>query len=502
MKFLRVLCVLAVALCLAGSVYAETQSIKVSGDLTMRALFRSDYDYRGSISEPDVTRTDVGSEAAYNWFMSVAEVQVDADLTDNVQTVIRLVNQRDWNPTNANVGNLGVNGGVAGKSIMRGTTLATNGLGGYNYNPNEFSVQVDLAYLTLKDFIYAPLTLTIGRQDLWFGKGFIVGLNQQDPTNALRAPEYTAINSFDAIKAVLDYDPLTITGLFSNIRTNAIQANDDVDLWGINAGYRFNNYKAEAEGYVFLKKDKSIEQWAGSLNGDNNNDIYTLGLRGSADPIEWVTLAGEGAYQFGSYVGNRLQVSPRTRQAFALDFSGEVRYFTEKYSWKPKGGFEYIYYSGQGGESNPEQTSGIYHGWDPIYRGKFDSKIREFVGRYYASYDYPVRPNFVYSTADASFTNQHQFIFSGSLQPIESLILKANYNLFWNDQRYLVGNVNQQPDAKTLGFIGQELDLRADWDYTEDVSFGILGAFFAPGEVYTNSKKTATDIIATVNVSF
>jgi len=42
MKFLRALCVLAVALCVAGSVYAETQSVKVSGDLTMRGIVRDD----------------------------------------------------------------------------------------------------------------------------------------------------------------------------------------------------------------------------------------------------------------------------------------------------------------------------------------------------------------------------------------------------------------------------------------------------------------------------
>jgi len=486
MKFMRILCVLAVALLVAGSVYAETQSVKVSGDLTMRAIGRADYDYRGSISEPDTTRTNTGSEAAYTWLMSTAEVEVDADLTDNVQTVIRLVNQRDWN--------------VSDKSISSNTTLAQNGRGGYTNNPDEFQVAVELAYVTLKDFIYAPLTVTIGRQNLWFGKGFIVGANQQDPTGALRATEYTAINSFDAVKAVLDYDPWTITGIYSNINTNAIPSNDDVNLWGVNVGYKFNAYKAEAEGYWFFKKDNSIEKWTQTSN--TNNDIHTLGLRGSVDPIEWVTLAGEGAVQFGNYVGTRDQLEGRTRQAYALDFSGEVRYFTDKHAWKPKVGFEYILYSGNGPESNPREASGIYHGWDMMYRGKFDSAIREYVGRFYSSYDYPVRNNYFYSNADASFQNQNQFIFSGSVQPMDSLLLKANYNLFFTQDRYLCDNSANPYGQKTGGFIGQELDLQANWDYTEDVSFGILGAFFVPGEVYTNADKTASDIVGTVSVSF
>src|SRR3989338_2312867 len=122
MKFMKKLCVLAIVLCFAAStVYAETQSVKVSGDLTVRSIYRDNYDYRGSISEPDVTRTGVGSAGNQAWFMSNTEVEVDADLTDNVQTVIRLVNQRDWNV-------------VAAKAVASGTALAQNGLGGLTYN--------------------------------------------------------------------------------------------------------------------------------------------------------------------------------------------------------------------------------------------------------------------------------------------------------------------------------------------------------------------------------
>src|SRR3989338_8490712 len=132
MKFLTGLCVVALALCLAASVYAETQSVKVSGDLTMRSIFRDQYDYQGAPDEGNTgTRTGIDS-SKQSWFMSVAEVQVDADLTDNVQTVIRLVNQRDWN--------------TATKSVASGTSLALNGNGGYTTIAGEFTVAVDLAY--------------------------------------------------------------------------------------------------------------------------------------------------------------------------------------------------------------------------------------------------------------------------------------------------------------------------------------------------------------------
>ena len=199
MKFLKVACVLAVALCLAGSVYAETQSVKVSGDLTMRGIFRNQYNYLGRGGNVEQTTNVVNTQTEQSWFMSAAEVEIDADLTDNVQTVIRLVNQRDWNVYS-----------TSGTDFNSTTTLATNGRGGYVANGSEFDVIVDLAYVTLKDFIYSPLTLTIGRQNLWFGKGFIVGANLQNPAANLSAPEYTDIKSFDSVKAVLDYDPLSL----------------------------------------------------------------------------------------------------------------------------------------------------------------------------------------------------------------------------------------------------------------------------------------------------
>ena len=505
MKFMKIACVIAVALCLAGSVYAETQSVKVSGDLTVRGIFRDHYDYLNTAGNlEDFTRGGAqNTRTNQEWIMSVAEIQVDADLTDNVQTVIRLVNQRDWNVSNRGLG-----------------AINPNGMGQYTANEDAFNVMVDLAYVTLKDFIYSPLTLTIGRQDLWFGKGFIVGANMQNPgMNALAgspnqlngtegnlsAPEYTAITGFDSIKAVLDYDPWTITGVYANIQTGAIQANDDVNLWGVNVGYKFDSYKAEMEGYWFWKNDNAVHVTAALK--DRTNNVHTIGMRGSFDPIDVITIAAEGAYQAGTYVGSIAQVNNCARSAWAIDVSVEGRMFTDKYSWKPKLGAEFIWYSGEAQRDDTGGAAGTYNGWDVMYRGKFDSAIREFVGRFYQTGKYGTVTNQLVSAPDASFTNQYQVIFLGSIQPIESLTIKANYNLFWNQALYDV------TDSKSKGFVGQEVDINATWDYTEDVSFGLLAGFFVPGTVYnttdspgsmygTAGDQIAVDMVGTVKVSF
>jgi hypothetical protein len=371
--------------------------------------------------------------------------------------------------------------------------------------------------VTLKNFIYSPLTVSIGRQNLWFGKGFIVGANQRMRNAAafgninvgaampLSAPEYTAQNSFDSIKTVLDFDPWTLTGIYSKVWGNSIQADDGVDLWGANVGYKFDSYKGEAEGYWFYKRDKQVKTYNWVNSGGSANDVNTIGLRGSFDPIDIVTLYAEFAGQFGSYAGNQLQGNNRARVAGALDVGGECRYFTDKWAWKPKMGAEFIWYSGNEAEDVQTNGSGQYHGWDPMFRGKSDSLIREYIGRYYYSATYPFSAANYYNSADASFQNQYQMILSGSLQPMDSLKLTGNMNMFWNQYAYRASM------AKSGGYIGTELDMGATWDYTEDVSFNLVMGYFMPGEVYTvrdertniaSGDQTATDVVASVKVSF
>ena len=486
MKLLRTICVLGLALCLATSAYAGTQSVKISGDLGIRGIYRNQYDL-GAVVQ-DTPRTGLDHQRQ-DWIMSTTEAQIDADLTDNVSAVVRLLNQRDWN-----VFVKGVTPGV--------TTLLPNGRGPYTENTNEFDVIVDLAYIELKEFLYSPLTLKIGRQDLWFGKGFIVGANQQNPGTNLTAPEYTAVNSFDAVRATLDYDPWTIDAVYANIYENAVQSEDDVNLLGVNIGYIFDSYNGEAEGYYWLKNDRQVA----TSDVSPNSDVHCIGLRGSADPIQDWTIAAEGAFQFGNAVVTDVQRSQRDREGWGFDVSAECRYFANLYAWKPVLTGEYVFYSGDEHASELDEAvvtgtthrltelDGTYTGWDPMYRGKFDTKYREFIGRYYATGAFPRRARLYQSSADASFTNQHQVLMSAAIMPMDSLTCSGKLGLFWLDEDI--------SETFTNDYIGTELDLNLVWDYTEDVSFGLLGAWFYAGDLYDDEDNAATEIMSSVNLSF
>ena len=70
-------------------------------------------------------------------------------------------------------------------------------------------VNVDTAYVTMKELFYSPLTVTVGRQPFVYGNQLLIGdvgsCNEVSPLTDL-----TGGVNFDAIKAVLSYDPLTV----------------------------------------------------------------------------------------------------------------------------------------------------------------------------------------------------------------------------------------------------------------------------------------------------
>ncbi|MGB2599746.1 MAG: alginate export family protein [Candidatus Omnitrophota bacterium] len=480
MKLLKVFCVLVLVFAVSAIAHAETQSVKVSGDITQRAFARGDYDL--DEGDPEAANGTESNDWS-TYLLSTVEVQVDADLTDNVSGVIRLINQRVWgdglyqsNPAGGELREISQNGAVGVKAVAPGSADA-------------FEVGVDLAYIELKEFLYSPLTLRIGRQDLWFGKGFIIGANLNDIAGSIFPTEYTAVSSFDAVRATLDYDPWTIDAVYAKISENARRSDDDINLWGVNVGYVFDAYNAEAEAYWWFKDARNPGAGVGnslnSIDGKCSNDVHVMGGRGSFDPIEDWTIAVEGAYQLGRYMVAS-QVDRRERSAWALDAMIECRYWQDDFAWRPVMGVEYVFYSGNENMGNQlATTSGDWKGWDPMYRGKFDTAIREFQNSFYATA----------MASSPSYTNQHQLLVTGVVEPTDSLTFKAKYGHFWLAEDWSSTNTDKN--------VGDEVDLLLTWDYTEDVQFSLLTAWFFPGDHFDGGQDSAaTDIVGSVKLSF
>ena len=112
----------------------------------------------------------------------------------------------------------------------------------------------------------------------------------------------------------------------------------------------------------------------------------------------------------------------------------------------------------------------------------------------------------MYSTADSvdqpATTNQEFIQVKGALKPLEDLLLEASFTYLWTpeDVHNSTSNINS---ATRDDEIGWEIDLQATYDYTEDVSFGVLAGWFVPGDFYLSPEDDmATDVVGSVKVTF
>ncbi len=441
--------------------FAAVQNVKVSGDILARYIARDNFDLlkgNGATGEDQI-----------GVFNTATRVRIDADLTDNVSTVVRLINERNWDQATAS------------------TT----------------DIDLDLAYVTMKEFLCSPLTLTIGRQELHFGNDMIIGDGVGNPTAALvaggvgtnqttnytEATGYGGVNgdlalrkSFDAIRATLNYDPLVIDLVYAKVLAGAITGaknNDDTNLYGINAGYKLNDkYNSLVEGYIWNKVRSSQTGMA-----DKDDIVTTVGGRISTNPVEKLNLQQELAWQGGQHV---TATASRDRNAWASQSMATV---TPGWRHNPVIGVIYSYFSGDAGSvtDNPDKT---YHGWDPMFENQTAGSI---------------------INALFSQTNCHNIDVMGKISPdfLKDVTLRADWVIQMLAKGIDVpgatittdyGTQNYATDKKMLG---QELDLTVTYDYTEDVQFGLLTGFFDPSKALVKAdRQTATQAIVSCKVSF
>lgn len=501
MKHLRILGVFALALAFSAAAYAETQTVKVSGSVDAKWIYKEDFDLRdgNDVSLVPLSGTIPGvgtsgnnptdSNDGADWFMSTVQVEIAADLTDNVSVVINLFNQRDWN----------ANDFEAGTGATASSTLS-----------NEFDLGVDLAYVTLKEAFYAPLTLTIGRQDIEFGRGLILGNWQiQDPQGSIIADEFSAVTSFDAARATLDFEPWTLDFVFLNTASGGQgDANDEDDrnFWFANVNYQFSEYNAEWEGYFGADYDKATADNSVAVSGavlPRTNETYVIGTRAQFDPVTNMTLGGEVAYQFGDFATTTRTIPVADREAWLFDVFAEYRW--SDHAYKPYVGIEYFFTSGDETTATGAAT-GPFEGWNGLFRSPTYGVIHDYLETYYQTA----------LIGDSSTSSNFQtFFVSAGFAPMEDLKIDGKFYWFWTDEDII--NTTHGGTAQDVGNeLGTELDIDITYDYTEDVTFTLGLAWFFPGDVYSGAHthatpgnsghgevdSTATQIVSGVNVAF
>ena len=433
---------------LAGTTFAAVENIKVSGDISATGISRD----LGMGDGTGINSAGDNHEA----FISQIRLRFDADLTEGVSATLRLLSQETWGEDNSD------------------------------------DIEVDLASVELKEFLYDPLTLIIGKQNLRYGSGLIVGDadtnqgNANDTATGLPgiATDLSLRKSFDAIRAVLDFAPWTIDLIMAQIDEGVTnQTNDDEKLWGINAAYDWSSYNGVTEVYLF--RGDQAPNTAFDPTQNKENVVSATGIRVAFDPTDKISLSGEAAYQFGTRApaaaGQDDDIS-----AYAIQAGGEYKFLNDK---NVRVGINYSYLSGNKQDQQDTNTA-----WVPMWE---DQSPAELI-------------NILMNNSNAQYLT-----LSGSMMPREDVTLGLSYTharfaqelggaegATWSPTSGPATNNAYQVEANDSHF-GDELDAYLVYDYTEDVQLKLTSAFFIPGSVFTEQNDAvAHSVKAGLTVGF
>jgi hypothetical protein len=416
---LKKLFFVVVVLLLGGlPLFAAVQNIRLRGDVAVHGVARWNYE------EPLPAARVVGvpggaTEEGRNWLVSRVRLRTDVDMTDNVEATIRLLSKSRW-------GDVGV-----------------------------ADIGVDLAYVTLREMFFSPVTLRFGRQNIVLGEGFVLGQSGVDTALENRIPNLMGQipvrregiddidvpivrKSFDAITATYSYEPYTIDLILAMLDDESGDYKD-AELYGINIGYRLDN--AEVEGYLLNVHDRTGGRPAVAPGVPRVVHRAVVGVRGSFEPAEFWLLKGEFAHQFGEE--DHLVARDMDIRAFAANAAVEHTFNNE---YEPKIGAALAWFSG---DDNPLDRR--IEAWHPYFE---DQTWGAIVDRIYGN-----------SNLVATRLN-------GSMRPDRQTTLGANWYHFWAHETPV--GVNDK--------IGHELNLYAEYVYTENVSFRLLAAGFFPDD--------------------
>jgi len=380
--------------------FSAVESVKVGGDITVYGIKR-DYVY--------------GPDEEVDLFQTHMRLFVQAALTDNVEAMVRLINERVW-------------WGSWGEADI----------GDY-----QSDLLLDLAYIKVSDLLTPGLVLTVGRQEIQFGEGLVVGsayipYYNYHNEDQIVAEDLGLQKAFDAIRVDYAFNqvPLDITGFMAKV---ADSINDeDINLYGLNLGFNPGDV-ARVEGYYVRMQDTEDTDW----------NLSTLGVRVTGD-VAGFALKGEYARQFGEVFGD-------DSEGWALLLGGQYNF--------PQSEMEaYL-------KANINLYSGTDSG-DPteVWISPFASNVASRIG----SIAYVIVPSYVIVPYCLE-SNLRVINVGGGIRPVE----KVGLSLDWYNLTLMESNGDDE--------VGNEIDVAVTYNYTEDLTFGLQYGILLTGDLLDNA---------------
>jgi len=452
----KILLTLVIVSLVAMPAFAAVQNIKVSGSIDSSYVSRTNFNL-----QTDSLLNDERNNA--NFFMTQTELKVEADLTDNVSTTVALINERAWG------------------------------------EPSDSGSEIDLnlAFVTLKEMLYSPLTVVIGRQAFSYGNSFIFStgaIGGEDSGIPSIASDLSKQKGLDAIRAILDYNPLKLEMFYGKIDSNDTDSSitpnskDDVDVAGIVGTYDFGDAKKSAvEAYVFAKADRSINRSLHpSVIPGKTSKLYVPGIRVSTNPIEKLYTSLEYAHQMGQKYYEDDSIPPVN--GYREDVSANAVQFIAVYQlpvaekYTPVLSYDYTYTSGD------ERIGSSKKAWDPFFENQNNGKIY----------------NVLFEQS-----NSHVQSLGLQVNPMEDVTTKLSWTNLRLDKSFSASTIGgsgylKNANVTTNKALGNEIDFDVKYAYTEDVTIGANLGWFMPGKSFEKPERNqvASQAIVNVNVNF
>lgn len=425
--------ILAIALVasITAAAYAEVQNVKVGGDIYVIGINR----YRFDLMKHDTTTNNTHNGDLWG---TVSRVRIDADLTDNVSTTVRVLNERVWSTLGEDAANS--------------------------------DIDLDLALVTLKEFLFEPVTLVVGRQPIKLGDGLLVADPYTNQTGSAASSFPTGFKglsqrrAFDGIVAVLDYAPVRVTGGFVkglSGYTDLADNNADADVYALNVIAKDPILTITPELTYVLKDIKKTVNGAGQVSN------YSIRL--SAAPVKDLKARGEFVYQTQK---NSVARPDRTHMGDTAITAG-VDYVLSEVKMQPSFGADYMRLS---------------QNWDRMYESIVTGDI---INGLFAN------------------TNQQVIGINIGMKPTDDFTVKLRYAnaravKAYDDATLLVwGSTAACYDMTDKKDLGNEFDVNLFYDYTEDVQFGFKVGLFNPGKAFDgNNDSYASQVVGTMKVTF
>ncbi len=309
-------------------------------------------------------------------------------------------------------------------------------------------VDLDLAYLALENAWGSPATFVLGRQKLSYGEGFLIGNNCTYRTTTY---EQSMRKAFDALKLSFGLTPFTLD-FFTALIVERYD-DSDVELYGANLKYDYLSTAAIDIG-VFYK-----------VNSAQDAKTIAFSVRGESEiiAIPGLKLKAEIVPQIGDYNANRDLSALGGYAGISYNSIGQVCFISEPYI-----GVNYIFMSG---EENPDASSGDYGQFDPLYEDEVYGEINE-------------RNSSLGLNTNARILNVK---LGGKFTDAASVELNY-YGLSRSEQ---VSGSDE---------FGTEIDFKLNYEYTEDVSFALLIAYFDPEPAI--GTEAAFQVSGSVKIAF